>query len=150
MARICQTVERRAGERDSFPAARIVPESEEHALRPSMHVVVRHSDMGAPFSEADSSLDVRKRNWLLGLPWRNGGIRPSAGMLSEKTFVRTNRWKLIYKGKSESYELYDLKNDQKEARNVVDQYPEIFEQLSEKLTERSFMNLQKRLELRNK
>ena len=62
-----------------------------------------------------------------------------------RKFVRTPRWKLIHR--SGASRLYDLKNDPGETKNVRDQYPDVFEQLEEKLIEWNFVNLKKKLEL---
>ena len=62
-----------------------------------------------------------------------------------RKFIRTPRWKLL--ATPLAIRLYDLKNDPGETQNVQDQYPEVFEQLQEKLTEWSFANLKKKLEL---
>ena len=53
--------------------------------------------------------------------------------------VRTNEWKLIYTNASpdglsgDRYELYDLKNDSKEAKNVIERYPAVAGELRQKL-----------------
>ena len=69
----------------------------------------------------------------------------SHGSTPIRKFIRTPRWKLIVT--SRANRLYDLKNDPKEINNVQDQYPEVFEQLHQKLIEWNFMNLKKKLEL---
>ena len=49
--------------------------------------------------------------------------------------VRTKEWKLIYTNglNGDKYELYDLRNDPKEEKNVVEKNPEIVKELKEKL-----------------
>lgn len=53
--------------------------------------------------------------------------------------VRTKEWKLIYTNaspdglSSDRYELYDLKNDQKEEKNVMERYPNVAGELKQNL-----------------
>ncbi len=49
--------------------------------------------------------------------------------------IRTKEWKLIYTNglNGDKYELYDLKNDPKEEKNVVEKYPDVAKELKEKL-----------------
>ena len=37
--------------------------------------------------------------------------------------VRTKKWKLIHNLTPDTWELYNLKNDPQELKNVVDEYP---------------------------
>ena len=67
------------------------------------------------------------------------------GSTSKRKFIRTPSWKLIVRPRANR--LYDLKNDPGETKDVQDQYPEVFEQLHQKLIEWNFMNLKKKLEL---
>lgn len=47
--------------------------------------------------------------------------------------VRTSKWKLIYNEYDDSKELYDLENDPDELKNVIEDYPEIEENLWKEL-----------------
>jgi len=47
--------------------------------------------------------------------------------------IRTEDWKLIYKGKNDQYELYNLKDDPKETKNLADAEKTQFQSLKKKL-----------------
>lgn len=49
--------------------------------------------------------------------------------------IRTKKWKLIYTTNlnSANYELYNLKKDPKEEKNIVEKYPDVAKELKEKL-----------------
>ena len=56
---------------------------------------------------------------------QEGGVPYSA--------VRQGNFKLIQNYETDSYELYDLKNDVGETQNIVDSHPEVFQKLKTKL-----------------
>ena len=47
--------------------------------------------------------------------------------------VRTKKWKLIHNLTPDTWELYNLKNDPQELKNVVDEYPLVVTKLKDKL-----------------
>ena len=50
--------------------------------------------------------------------------------------VRVGDWKLVAAGLSSPWELYDLRNNRTESRNLADRYPEMVQKLSKLWTER--------------
>lgn len=73
------------------------------------------------------------------LPLINGGGDKfplfAYGELFNLVSVRTNGWKLIYDKNNSQYELYDLKNDPRESRNLALEEKNKFEYLKQKLRE---------------
>lgn len=60
-------------------------------------------------------------------------IRPKLSMNRRKISLRTNKWKYIYTEGGQD-ELYDLENDPREKRNILDIEPEVTIELRGKLT----------------
>ncbi len=56
-------------------------------------------------------------------------------MTAKHRMLRTNKWKLIYMPtvRGAEYQLFDIENDPHSARNVKDEYPEVYEQLKDDL-----------------
>ncbi|MDO8470452.1 MAG: DUF4976 domain-containing protein, partial [bacterium] len=58
-------------------------------------------------------------------------------------FVRTSEWKLIREGEN-TFQLYNLRDDPKETKNVIAEYHDIADRLKKNLFEWMFTNLQKK------
>ncbi len=69
-----------------------------------------------------------------------GSIDQNGGHIS---FVRTLKWKLIREGEN-VFQLYDLENDPRETKNVIDEYTDVANFLEKNLIEWSFINLEKK------
>lgn len=90
-------------------------------LRPS-----EHSD-GVSFVPALRGKQMEDRSLIWHYPhYSNQGGRPSS-------VIRYGNWKLIHLYETDSQELYDLKNDMTETRNLASHYPERTEALKNKL-----------------
>jgi choline-sulfatase len=61
----------------------------------------------------------------------------TASVIENFRCIRTREYKLIH-NYNDAFELYDLVNDPQELNNVVDEMPEVFEELHGRLRERFF------------
>jgi arylsulfatase A-like enzyme len=70
--------------------------------------------------EIDLSKMTPEQRAAFDKQWRGGGLDPAPLLVPENMAVRTKDWKYItYPGTDETDELYDLRNDPWEMKNLI-------------------------------